>query len=394
MENQYVHSSTKTLLILDGFDALSVKDELRDVDGSTTFIKALYDFLDPESRLLKCTRLVTTRPDSLCCLKEIFNLYTLGKEIEVIGFSNERIQEYFSDYFSNDQFSAKILSDLKDTKQLYELMKIPFYRWCIANILEDDPCIFGIGRTRTTLYSQMLSMFLCNHGFRKNNRHNFERKIKLEGFKHICVYMSRLVFQSLEGNYFAEEEDIYMNDTIRKSGLVAVVTIDGEEVLQLIRGEFKEFFIALHVYLKGIPCRPEYGNFVASFLAGFIGAGLKNSRSPKFLKKFVSCFERTNSMSHVSDYVDCKLSGTQIEVLEIIYEYQNPFLEENMEICIEELSLIPFCRSKVHFEGLCEASEISVDALSFDLPIPLIREKGLCGESWMWWLHRNKSMHH
>ena len=98
---------SKVLLVLEGFDELSDKEKLSgSEDEFSSYIRAIYDLLDPCNSRFPFAKIVTSRPGSCPILFEsdLFAGHT-QKVFEITGFSQKSIECYVRNHFIATQNS-------------------------------------------------------------------------------------------------------------------------------------------------------------------------------------------------------------------------------------------------------------------------------------------------
>ncbi|XP_069073857.1 NACHT, LRR and PYD domains-containing protein 3-like isoform X2 [Pleurodeles waltl] len=117
-----------------------------------------------------CSVLVTTRPTALESLRHAhIDLY-----VEILGFSDVQIKDYFMKFYQDDRLAQEILSYVEQNAILYTMCYNPSYCWVICSSLKS---VFTSHRHRswappktiTQLYSNYIHNILTNHSREAEN---------------------------------------------------------------------------------------------------------------------------------------------------------------------------------------------------------------------------------
>ncbi|XP_074621398.1 NACHT, LRR and PYD domains-containing protein 3-like isoform X2 [Acropora palmata] len=181
--------STKVLLIFDGLDEYSRKEEINtqedyknDVEEKMP-VSVLYKKLAAGELLRGASILATTRPTAVKYVAHV----DFQRTVEIRGFTSENVEEYV-EKFTRGYPGAKdkILGHIKSNINLFSLSYIPVNCFLICHcLLQSILCESSQLPTRMTdIYQMTVKMFLFNH---MHNREGLPRE-ELEKLKSTHMY--------------------------------------------------------------------------------------------------------------------------------------------------------------------------------------------------------------
>ncbi|XP_067219242.1 NACHT, LRR and PYD domains-containing protein 1 homolog [Chanodichthys erythropterus] len=164
------HSPEKVLFIIDGFDELRLTQDIYHTSSNSDPLQKappvaiLCDLLRgrilPESFLLVTSR--STATDKLSELLKGPQSFS-----EIIGFSQEGVEEYFQKFFQNKELFRKAYTFVKANETLITVCSIPIVCWIICTTIQER---FKIGaditrrlETTTSIYVDFVSTLLEHH---------------------------------------------------------------------------------------------------------------------------------------------------------------------------------------------------------------------------------------
>ena len=181
--------STKVLLIFDGLDEYSRKEEINthedyknDVEEKMP-VSVLYKKLAAGELLRGASILATTRPTAVKYLAHS----DVQRTVEIRGFTSENVEEYVEKFTQRyPGAKEKILGHIKSNVNLFSLSYIPVNCFLICHcLLQSILCESSQLPTRMTdIYQMTVKMFLFNH---MHNRERFPRE-ELEKLKSTHMY--------------------------------------------------------------------------------------------------------------------------------------------------------------------------------------------------------------
>ena len=181
--------STKVLLIFDGLDEYSRKEEINthekyknDMEEKMP-VSVLYKKLAAGELLRGASILVTTRPTAV---KDVAHS-DVERTVEIRGFTSENVEEYVEKFTRRyPGAKEKIWGHIKSNINLFSLSYIPVNCFLICHcLLQSILCEFSQLPTRMTdIYQMTVKMFLFNH---MHNREGFPRE-ELEKLKSTHMY--------------------------------------------------------------------------------------------------------------------------------------------------------------------------------------------------------------
>ena len=181
--------STKVLLIFDGLDEYSRKEEINthekyknDMEEKMP-VSVLYKKLAAGELLRGASILVTTRPTAV---KDVAHS-DVERTVEIRGFTSENVEEYVEKFTRRyPGAKEKIWGHIKSNINLFSLSYIPVNCFLICHcLLQSILCEFSQLPTRMTdIYQMTVKMFLFNH---MHNREGFPQE-ELEKLKSTHMY--------------------------------------------------------------------------------------------------------------------------------------------------------------------------------------------------------------
>ena len=185
--------SSKVLLILDGLDEYSRKEDINAEEGDPTYkncveekmpVSALYNKLAAGKLLPGASILTTTRPTAV---KYVDHL-DFQRIVEIRGFTSDDVKEYV-DNFARGLSGAKekMWEHIKSNINLFSFCYIPMNCFLICHcllqiILSESSQAAELPTKMTDIYKMTVKMFLFNH-----NREGFSLK-ELERLKSTHMY--------------------------------------------------------------------------------------------------------------------------------------------------------------------------------------------------------------
>ena len=187
---QFVQNeSTKVLIIFDGLDEYSRKEEIdtqkhykNDVEEEMP-VSVLYKKLAAGELLRGASILTTTRPTAVKYVAHV----KFQRTVEIRGFTSENVEEYVKKFTRGyPGAKEKILGHIKSNINLFSLSYIPVNCFLICHcLLQSILCESPQLPTRMTdIYQMTVKMFLFNH---MHNREGFPRE-ELEKLKSTHMY--------------------------------------------------------------------------------------------------------------------------------------------------------------------------------------------------------------
>jgi len=359
---------SKSLLILDGFDELHVKRNLTQPEEKfASYERAIYDLLDFRNKNFPFRRLITSRPGSCDILFETNLLKdTHHRVIEVTGFSETSIHAYINKHFQYDPCRVtEIMNQLKHQQFLYDMMTNPFYCWGICYLISNDVPLEEFGQTYTSLYSNLLVVFILKHGLGKECRKICD-VVNNPKFKDICIGISELAYQlEISGKINFTEDDlpggIDVQVLIADSGMIIEIEESHgfSKSYQFLHYTLHEFLVAINLFIKGEKgLRSKQVNLM---LAGLYGASVGSANPKSITKKITEAVSDEIKKIDVEDILK-NCYGSDIILLEecfyFIYEYRSKSFTADFQISFIQNEMNEYIRSKKYFKDLCEKGKV------------------------------------
>ena len=182
---------TKVLLIFDGLDEYSRKEDIKAQEDDLTYknsveekmpVSVLYNKL-AEGKLLRGASIITTtRPTALKCVLHV----RFQRTVEIRGFTSEDVKEYVKNFTRNTpEAMEKMWEHIKSNINLFSFCYIPMNCFlichCLLKIILSESSQ-ALPTKMTHIYEMTVKMFLFNH-----NRERFSLK-ELERLKSTHIY--------------------------------------------------------------------------------------------------------------------------------------------------------------------------------------------------------------
>ena len=182
---------TKVLLIFDGLDEYSRKEDIKAQEDDLTYknsveekmpVSVLYNKL-AEGKLLRGASIITTtRPTAVKCVLHV----RFQRTVEIRGFTSEDVKEYVKNFTRNTpEAMEKMWEHIKSNINLFSFCYIPMNCFlichCLLKILLSESSQ-ALPTKMTHIYEMTVKMFLFNH-----NKEGFSLK-ELERLKSTHMY--------------------------------------------------------------------------------------------------------------------------------------------------------------------------------------------------------------
>ncbi|XP_028391954.1 NACHT, LRR and PYD domains-containing protein 12-like [Dendronephthya gigantea] len=305
--HEYIHQNpSNTILVFDGLDELQVDDECL-TKGKTVnsleehaHIFLIFKQLVNDELLPGITVLTTSRPTA----ERIYQGLDFDRQVEILGFSEEQIEEYVKKNCGDDtQKSSEIWNIIKDSPELISFCYIPVNSYIICltlyesidfGQLVEDESYSKIPKTITELYKRAIRILLFKHNSKYRNKpvdkdyltaklpEQFQRDLdKLKGIARNGMKKNQLVFEF-------ESSDQSMAG-LSDSGVFNQLKDKRQNIFSFLHLTIQEFLAALHVvndiknverFLEDHINEPRW-HLVIQFVAGLLGDRMKEFRSSK-----------------------------------------------------------------------------------------------------------------
>ncbi|CAB4030054.1 NACHT, LRR and PYD domains-containing 14-like, partial [Paramuricea clavata] len=297
--HEIVKEPQRAILIFDGLDEfhgnpINCLDQSRMIpnDPKTCMsVMNLFVKLVLGHMLKEATVLVTSRPTA----DHFYSRLDFDRNVEIIGFTSEKIEEYVTKFCDNNNTSnlkPKIWNHIESSTELLNLCYIPVNSFIVCVTLSgclSDPEYDGcaLPTTLTELYQRAINHFEKHH--QRNEGGNSTAQEALKELK-------RLAFLGMENVQLVFEQESF-DEQMKKSGLVNCLSnpiFPLQTQFCFIHLTIQEFLAALHVTETLAP--PEIKKFISDhvgsgkwhlvlqFLAGLLGKKIK-----KFDTEYKNC---------------------------------------------------------------------------------------------------------
>ena len=163
---------TKVLLIFDGLDEYSRKEDLKAHQGESTYkscvegkmpLSVLYNKLAEGKLLRGASILTTTRPTAVECVRHV----RFQRTVEIRGFTSDDVKEYVKNFTrSNPDAMEKMWEHIKSNINLFSFCYIPMNCFlichCLLQIILSESSQ-ALPTKMTDIYKITVKMFLFNH---------------------------------------------------------------------------------------------------------------------------------------------------------------------------------------------------------------------------------------
>ncbi|XP_067022980.1 NACHT, LRR and PYD domains-containing protein 1 homolog [Acropora muricata] len=218
---------TKVLLIFDGLDEYSRKEDIKAQDNPTYKncveekmpLSVLYNKLVEEKLLPGASILTTTRPTAVKCVRHL----PFQRTVEIRGFTSDDVKEYVENFTrGNPEAGKKMWEHIKSNINLFSFCYIPMNCFlichCLLQIILSESSQ-ALPTKMTDIYEMTVKMFLFNHnreGFspeelaRLKSTHMYEPFDKFpEELQEIFNSLGKIAFKGIEeGRLLFESSEV------------------------------------------------------------------------------------------------------------------------------------------------------------------------------------------
>ena len=172
-----VQNPSKVLLIFDGVDEFSAKEDIcqddsgyKDIEEEKMPLQCLYYKIASRKLLPGATVITTSRPTAVSCVKQL----NFDKIVEILGFSSEEVANYVKKFTegSNDPVSREtIWQHLRTNINLFTFCYIPVHCFIICSCLSQlhsNGCNFPTKLTEIYSLALKISFFRHNDEYRQS----------------------------------------------------------------------------------------------------------------------------------------------------------------------------------------------------------------------------------
>ena len=217
---------TKVLLIFDGVDEYSRKQEMNTEEDYKNIVEekmpfsVLYNKLVKGKLLRGASILTTTRPTAVKCVRHVH----FQRTVEIRGFTSDDVKEYVKNFTrGNPEAMKKMWEHIKSNINLFSFCYIPMNCFlichCLLQIILSESSSQALPTKMTDIYKMTVKMFLFNHnreGFsprelaRLKSTHMDQPFDKLpEEFQKILNSLGKIAFKGIEeGRLLFESSEV------------------------------------------------------------------------------------------------------------------------------------------------------------------------------------------
>ena len=324
----------KAILIFDGldefrsdFDCLNGLSPPNDPDFPMSPI-SLFSKLISGHFLPEATVLVTSRPTA----NEFYSKFNFDRNVEIIGFTEDRIEEYVTKFchIHDRDLKPKIWNHIKSSLDLLNSCYIPVNCWIVVTILfervQADPTneIESLPTTLTDLYQTAVSYLDENH-FRNVGGQSSEEAIKkLQSLAFKGIGPMQLIFDSKS-----------FDEQMKQSGLLNSLSnphSQAQTQFCFIHLTIQEFLAARHVIEMFSPKKikefisshinsPKW-HLVLQFIAGLLGKEIKMFQKDRY-KDCVLAFAKSFELTSKDAVFDVAENYTSLLIMKCLREVED-----------------------------------------------------------------------
>uniref|UniRef100_A0A8D2DNK2 NACHT, LRR and PYD domains-containing protein 12 n=1 Tax=Sciurus vulgaris TaxID=55149 RepID=A0A8D2DNK2_SCIVU len=334
----------RLLLILDGFDEL--KPAFHDPQGPWCVrweerrpTELLLGSLIRKKLLPELSLLITTRPSAL---EKLHRLLEHPRHVEILGFSEEEREEYFSKYFRSAEQASQVSSFVRDNEPLFTMCFVPMVCWVICTCLKQQLEGGGLLRQPSRTTTAMYTLYLLSLMQPRPGTPTLKRPLNPRGLCSLAaegLWHQKILFEEQDlRKHGLDGADVsaFLNTTLFQKD------IGCEKSYSFIHLSFQEFFAAMHYVLEGGGSGPgpgqtltglltEYGFSERSFLALTVRFlfGLLNEELRSYLEKHLCWRISPHVKMHLLEWIQSKarsqgstLQQGSLELFSCLYEIQ------------------------------------------------------------------------
>ena len=366
------NESTKVLLIFDGLDEYSRKEEMNtqedyknDVEEKMP-ISVLYKKLAEGKLLRGATILATTRPTAVRYLKHV----NFQRTVEILGFTSENVEDYIKKFTQgNPKTKEKMWEHIKSNINLFSFCYIPMHCFlichCLLQIILSESSQ-ALPTKMTDIYKMTVKMFLFNHNreglspeelARLKSTYMDEPFDKLpEELQEIFNSLGEIAFKAIEeGRLLFESNEV---SGLEDCGLLHKLPDQKQGPLDPRKSQFcfthltvQEFFAAKHLVdsktdeeIERFVCEHIYGGtwpVVLQFAAGLLKSSLS---SDIFIKLLPESTEKGKNRESSEPKTLTSWPATEkdkdlaVQVCKCLYEINDEKQQAVLQSKIEEIN--------------------------------------------------------
>ena len=169
-----VQNPSKVLLIFDGVDEFSAKEDIcqddsgyKDIEEEKMPLQCLYYKIASRKLLPGATVITTSRPTAVSCVKQL----NFDKIVEILGFSSEEVANYVKKFTEGSNDHVTIWQHLRTNINLFTFCYIPVHCFIICSCLSQlhsNGCNFPTKLTEIYSLALKISFFRHNDEYRQS----------------------------------------------------------------------------------------------------------------------------------------------------------------------------------------------------------------------------------
>ena len=169
-----VQNPSKVLLIFDGVDEFSAKEDIcqddsgyKDIEEEKMPLQCLYYKIASRKLLPGATVITTSRPTAVSCVRQL----NFDKIVEILGFSSEEVANYVKKFTEGSNDHVSIWQHLRTNINLFTFCYIPVHCFIICSCLSQlhsNGCNFPTKLTEIYSLALKISFFRHNDEYRQS----------------------------------------------------------------------------------------------------------------------------------------------------------------------------------------------------------------------------------
>ena len=223
---------TKVLLIFDGLDEYSRKEDIKAQEDDLTYknsveekmpVSVLYNKLAEGKLFSGASILTTTRPTAVKCVLHV----RFQRTVEILGFTSDDVKEYVENFTrGKPEVMEKMWEHIKSNINLFSFCYIPVNCFlichCLLQIILSESSQAELPTKMTDIYKMTVKMFLFNHnreGFSLDELERLKSKYMYKPFEKFPEELQKIINSLGEIAFKGIEEGRLLFESSEVSGL-------------------------------------------------------------------------------------------------------------------------------------------------------------------------------
>nr|XP_006009704.1 PREDICTED: NACHT, LRR and PYD domains-containing protein 12-like [Latimeria chalumnae] len=351
MKEEIFKHPENILIVVDGFDELKFsldgtknKGSNSDTEWEKHPIEITLGKLLQRKVLSEATMIITTRPEAL---EKLQGLVMINRYAEILGFSEERRNEYFYKFFKDEQRATYALNYIKENEAVSAMSYVPIMSWLLCTVLQQhlengaDP-VKDL-KTTTQVFAAYVNIVLNHHTreLEKKDTALFEKlgKLALHGIKKQQVLFEQKDLQQFSFN-LSQVPSSFLNKMLFKKDE------DTGTVYGFLHLTFQEFHAALCCFnnemISEVQCllvhflsdRQSHLTSTVRFIFGLV-----NTKASGKVKTIPPPWIRSELLNWMKNSLQTSTNYSLLQLLYCLYETQDVEFTRNAMADIYELTV-------------------------------------------------------